>query len=312
MLWLPYSRKSPGARIVAGRRSSTSWPTSASTACRRPRACRAARSSTLEQGRPRRFVEAVGAARYGPLPSATRRTRRATAADRAQAPAGAHPLGAGQGLLARSLLSRASGRDRDGRRRGPDAALTDRWPKPVLPIDFRPVIVQVARTRRRGPRAGLGRRGPSRRARRAPRRGQPAARSVHSPARVPPGRPTRSRVRWRPAPGRRSSSPLPTPCAPGDVARFAGTGGPAVAWRRQGHGRGRRARRVTRVPGRRPATAALRLGEISVEGLNGPPYELAAATGARSTRAQPSSAWRSARRAVSPSRRTSFGTTALS
>jgi CTP:molybdopterin cytidylyltransferase MocA len=170
----------------------------------------------------------------------------------------------------------------EGRRMRP---LTDRWPKPVLPIDLRPVIVQVLEELAA---AGLERAWVV-----VGHRGEQIVRLVEDNPRLPvefvrQPVPHGSADAVARALAAGAGAPIlvtaaDTVYAPGDVARFAGTGGPAVAWRREPRGAGvaLEGTRVTRVPDpeshQYAAPLWLLTPEISVEGLNGPPYELAAA-----------------------------------
>ena len=175
----------------------------------------------------------------------------------------------------------------EGRRLRP---ITELWPKPVLPIDGRPVIATLL-----GELAGAGiglawivvghlAEHVERIAEEADQR--PGLRFVRQPEALGSGDAVLRALRAGAEPPLIVSA-ADTVYAPGDVARFAGAGEAALAWRT--HPRSTPVRiedgRVVQVPahddgrGRFAAPLWLLTDEVAgrLEGLPGPPYELAVA-----------------------------------
>ena len=133
--------------------------------------------------------------------------------------------------------------------------LTERWPKPVLPIDGRPVIATllrelaaagfVARGRRHRLSRGAGR--GARRRRERLRRRASATRDSRARRRLR----RRGRARARGRPSRRCWSPRPTPSSSGRPRRFASL---------------RAIRRGRRDRGRRDPPAGPRTGRLRSDG----------------------------------------------
>ena len=253
---------------------------------------------------PDAFVAAATAARFGPpagaAPAAPTRAPRAAgaAARHARAPAGARPRArAALASLVRLRAVRhavvmAAG---EGSRLRP---LTERWPKPVLPIDGRPVIATLLRElAARGLRARGRRHRPSRRAGRGARRRRlgvrargalraPAGRARlgrRGPARRRRGRRAAVPRHARPTPSTRRATSAASPTAlSASSARRGDRGAPRAAagppaGARQATGSSRSC--STTTPSNPLSAAplwAFGAGLVPLlEGLSGPPYELA-------------------------------------